>query len=142
MRKFNCIEQVGITDENISFVKSELKRLTSDCEKFGQDISDVTNCPQFFFETDPLDAYEKDVLEFLIRDMTKELCRSVECMRTVLRGYGLSLSDYFSDAAVAALQDLHTAYKNGDISDLEIAFTRMTIGVEHTKFRRRFFETI
>ena len=139
MRKFNCIEQVGITDENISFVKSELKRLTSDCEKFGQDISDVTNCPQFFFETDPLDDYEKDVLEFLIRDMTKELCRSVECMRTVLRGYGLSLSDYFSDAAVAALQDLHTAYENGDISDLEIAFARMTIGVEHAKFRRRFF---
>ena len=142
MRKFNCIEQTCITDENINFVKSEFERLASDCQKFGKDISTAAGCSEFFFEIDSLDAYGKDILEFLIRDMTKQLCWSADCMKKVLRERGLNHSDYFSDAASAALQDLHTAYENGEISDLEVAFTRMTIGVEHTKFKRRFIETI
>ena len=145
MNKFNSVKQVNVTLDNYLFVKRELDRLILGCKNYGNDIAVATdnkNLENCFFDWSDMSAYHKELFESFLRDVTRETFKSAERMRLELKKLSFNADDYLPLVVCAALEDQYIAYQHGEISDYGLALARMTVEVEHEKFRQRFIETI
>ena len=145
MNKFGSVKQINITLDNYLFVKSELDRLIISCKAYGTDIATATDNKNFencFFDWSDMPAYHKKLFECFLRDVTRETFKSAESMRAELKRLGFNPDNYLPIVVCAALEDQYIAYQRGEISDYSLALARMTIEVEHEKFRQKFIVTI